>query len=191
MGHVFNPRMVERLEDPARLEYQNPEKLLSLMKPADGRGFLDFGVGTGFFAFPVYERFGDRGPFFGVDIQPEMLALLKERSLGRFRKEVLKPLLADSFPLPLEPDSIGLIWMVNVYHELDDRKGTLSELKRILSPGGSLFLIDWKREETPNGPPMEERVAEVDIYDDLLSAGFDRIRSWDIYPWHTTVQAEK
>ncbi|OOH84243.1 class I SAM-dependent methyltransferase [Leptospirillum ferriphilum] len=191
MGHVFNPRMVERLEDPARLEFQNPEKLLSLMKPLDGKGFLDFGVGTGFFAFPVYDRYGDKGPFFGVDIQPEMLALLKERSLGRYKREVLKTISASSFPLPLESESIGLMWMVNVYHEIDDRKKTLEELRRLLPPGGSLFLVDWKREETPSGPPMEERVAEVDLYDDLLEAGFDRIRSWDIYPWHMTVQVEK
>ncbi len=191
MGHVFDTRMVDRLEDPARLEFQNPEKLLALMKSPDGKGFLDFGVGTGYFAFPVYERFQGKGPFFGADIQPEMLSLLKERSLGRFGKEVLKGVLADSFPLPIEAESLGLIWMINVYHEVAERRQTLEELKRLLSPGGSLFIVDWKREETPSGPPMEERVAEVDLYDDLLSAGFDRIRSWDIYPWHMTVQAEK
>ena len=183
--------MVERLEDPARLEFQNPEKLLALMNPLDGRGCLDFGVGTGFFAFPVFERFGDKGPFYGADIQPEMLKLLKEKSLGRFKKEVLKTFLATSFPLPLESESIGLAWMVNVYHEIDDRKKTLEELRRLLSPGGSLFIVDWKREDTPSGPPLEERVEEVDLYDDLLASGFDRIRSWDIYPWHMTVQVEK
>ena len=83
------------------------------------------------------------------------------------------------------------MWMVNVYHELSDRKQTLEEILRLLSPGGSLFIVDWNRTETPVGPPLEERVADVDLYDDLLTAGFDRIRSWDIYPWHMTVQVLK
>lgn len=183
--------MVERLEDPAREEFQDPKLLIEIMHPAKGQGFLDFGIGTGYFALPLYERFGGPDPFYGVDIQPEMLELLKDRSIKRFGKEVITPVLATKFPLPIPAGSIGLMWMVNVYHELSERKQTLEEILRLLSPGGSLFIVDWKRTETPVGPPLEERVADVDLYDDLLTAGFDKIRSWDIYPWHMTVQVVK
>lgn len=75
MGHVFNPRMVERLEDPARLEFQNPEKLLSLMKPLDGKGFLDFGVGTGFSLFPSMTV---------METRALSLALISSRKCSRF-----------------------------------------------------------------------------------------------------------
>lgn len=183
--------MVDRLEDPAREEFQNPKFLIEIMHPPKGQGFLDFGIGTGYFALPLYERFGGTDPFYGVDIQPEMLELLKDRSIKRFGKEVITPVLATKFPLPIPAGSIGLMWMVNVYHELSERKQTLEEILRLLSPGGSLFIVDWNRTETPVGPPLEERVADVDLYDDLLTAGFDKIRSWDIYPWHMTVQVLK
>ncbi|MHB1285412.1 MAG: class I SAM-dependent methyltransferase [Leptospirales bacterium] len=189
MAHVFNPKMIDRLDDPKRLEDQNPVKLGEIIHPVPGKGFLDYGVGAGYFAFPLYEKFSGDGPFFGVDIQQEMLDILKKRSQERFGKEIIRPILFEGGNLPIGDGEIGAIWMVNVYHELDDRKATLTELLRILSPEGNLFIVDWKREETPSGPPMEERVLEVDLYDDLLSAGFDRIRSWDLYPWHMTVQA--
>uniref|UniRef100_A0A7C3LTJ8 Class I SAM-dependent methyltransferase n=1 Tax=Leptospirillum ferriphilum TaxID=178606 RepID=A0A7C3LTJ8_9BACT len=191
MAHVFNPRMVDRLEDPAREEFQNPKLLIDIMHPLEGQGFLDFGIGTGYFALPVYERFGGSDPFYGVDIQPEMLELLKDRSIKRFGKEVIIPILGTNFPLPIPAGSIGLMWMVNVYHELADKKQTLEEILRLLSPGGSLFIVDWKKTETPFGPPLEERVTDVDLYDDLLTAGFDKLRSWDIYQWHMTVQVLK
>ncbi len=189
MAHVFNPKMIDRLDDPNRLEYQNPKKLADIIHPVPGKGFLDYGVGAGYFAFPLYEIFSESGPFYGVDIQQEMLDILKTRSAERFSGEPIRPVLFSGGRLPIEDAQIGTIWMVNVYHELEDRKAVLRELFRILAPGGSLFIVDWKREETPLGPPLEERVPEVDLYDDLLSVGFDRIRSWDLYPWHMAVQA--
>lgn len=189
MAHVFNPKMIERLDDPKRLEYQNPRKLADIIHPVPGKGFLDFGVGAGYFAFPLYELFSETGPFHGVDIQQEMLDILKKRNIERFGKETIRPILFSGGRLPLSDGEVGVALMVNVYHELEDRKNTLAELFRILAPGGNLFIVDWKREDTPLGPPLEERVLEVDVYDDLLSSGFDRIRSWDLYPWHMTIQA--
>ncbi|MHB8423102.1 MAG: class I SAM-dependent methyltransferase [Leptospirales bacterium] len=191
MGHVFNPKMIERLDDPNRQEYQNPQKLADLIHPVEGKGFLDFGVGAGYFSFPLSERFSGNGPFYGLDIQQEMLDILRKRDIERTGKETIRPILFSGGHLPLSDGEIGIVLMVNVYHEIEDRRATLAELLRILSPAGSLFIIDWKKEETPLGPPLEERVPEVDIYDDLLSSGFDRIRSWDIYPWHVTIQAER
>ena len=41
------------------------------------------------------------------------------------------------------------------------------------------------------GPPLSERVPEVEIITSLLEAGFALIRSWEIYSMHLVVEAQK
>lgn len=189
MPHLFDPQNIERLEDPERRNFQNPVTVLDLMTFHLGGGFLDFGSGSGYFTFPAYDRFSDHGPFYAADIQPEMIEIFRKKSLERYGKEPISPLLIEDHKIPLPDMSLENVLMVNVFHELDNRKAVVAEIFRILKAGGSLFVVDWKKEETLKGPPVEERADETDIYDDLLSAGFTRIRSWDVYSWHIVVQA--
>lgn len=81
--------------------------------------------------------------------------------------------------------------MANVFHELSESRAMIGEIFRTVSPSGQVFVIDWKNEETPKGPPVSERVSEVTLYDQLIDAGFTRIRSHDLYPWHYVVEALK
>jgi ubiquinone/menaquinone biosynthesis C-methylase UbiE len=39
----------------------------------------------------------------------------------------------------------------------------IEESRRLLKKGGKLLIIDWKKEQTPEGPPMEIRVTEETI----------------------------
>ncbi len=189
MPHLFDPKNIERLEDPERTDFQNPSVVLDLMAFNLGGGFLDFGSGSGYFTFPAYDRFSDHGPFYAADIQTEMIQIFKKKSLEKYGKEPISPLVIQDHKIPLPEMAIENVLMVNVFHELDNPKSVLAEIFRILKAGGSLFVVDWKKEKTPKGPPPEERADEVDIYDDLLSAGFMKIRSWDVYSWHIVVQA--
>lgn len=187
--HRFDPKNIERLESPDRKVEQNPDSLFSLMGFSLGGGFLDFGAGSGYFTFPAYDRFKDHGPFYAADIQPEMLEIFRQKSRERYGGEPISTLDLSDHRIPLPDEAVENAIMVNVFHELDDREATLSEILRVLKKGGSLFIVDWKKIETPTGPPMEERAEEADIYDSLLAAGFTRIRSWDVYRWYVAVQA--
>jgi len=191
MAHVFNPALLHRLDDPARQDYQNPQKLIELMHPLPDKSLLDYGAGAGYFTFPVAKAFPLNNPVHVLDIQKEMIDHLLKRAGDQGLSERIAPHQLESFPIDLPDDSVGLAWMVNVFHEISDRKSSLSEIFRILSPGASLFIIDWKPEETPLGPPLSERVPEVGIITSLLDAGFSLIRSWDIYQMHLVIEAQK
>ena len=191
MAHVFNPALLHRLDDPKRQEYQNPQHLIEKMHPVPNKPLLDFGAGAGYFTFPIASAFPDNNPVHVVDIQKEMLDHLLKRAKDQELSGRIEPHLLETFPIPLPDDSLGLAWMVNVFHEIGERKTSLSEIYRMLAPEASLFIVDWKPEETPMGPPLPERVPEVGIITSLLEAGFSLIRSWEIYPMHLVIEAQK
>ena len=153
MAHVFNPSLLHRLDDPKRQEYQNPQSLIEKMHPVANTSLLDFGAGAGYFTFPIAKAFPENNPVHVVDIQKEMLDHLIKRAKEQELSARMEPHLLEAFPLSISDGSVGLAWMVNVFHEIDDRKTSLSEIFRVLAPGGSLFIADWKPEETPMGPP--------------------------------------
>jgi len=191
MAHVFNPALLHRLDDPNRQEYQNPQKMIEIMHPLPDHSILDFGAGAGYFTFPIAKAFTQNNPVHVVDIQKEMIDHLIKRAKDQGLSERIEPHLLETLPIALPDATVGLAWMVNVFHEIAERKPSLAEIYRLLAPGASLFIVDWKPEETPMGPPLSERVPEVGIITSLLDVGFSLIRSWEIYPMHLVIEAQK
>ena len=74
--------------------------------------------------------------------------------------------------------------MANIFHELDDPKPILAEIRRILKNNGYLYLIDWQPIETPVGPPIEHRLPEQTVIETVENAGFTIEQSWKIFPFH-------
>jgi ubiquinone/menaquinone biosynthesis C-methylase UbiE len=65
------------------------------------------------------------------------------------------------------------------------------EAYRLLKHGSKLMIIDWKKEETPNGPPLSIRVSEQTIMLHLSKAGFTNIASHKVLRYHNFVVGEK
>ena len=51
-GHKFDVAKLDRLRDPERLNYLNPDKIWQAIGGADLRTVVDIGAGIGFFAIP-------------------------------------------------------------------------------------------------------------------------------------------
>ncbi len=65
------------------------------------------------------------------------------------------------------PDSSGLksheadvVLIVDTYHHIEERVEYLRRLKECLREGGMLVIIEFKKEKTPPGPPVELRLAQ-------------------------------
>ncbi|HUO76473.1 MAG TPA: hypothetical protein VMU21_02755, partial [Thermodesulfovibrionales bacterium] len=67
----------------------------------------------------------------------------------------------------------------------------LREALRLLRRGGKLLIIDWKKEQTPEGPPLEIRVTEEAIESQMLKAGFRDIVKYAVLPYHHFLVGEK
>jgi len=96
-----------------------------------GAPFLDAGVGTGRFARALVVE-GVR--VIGVDVSMQMLRLARGAS------PALPLIRADLRALPFPAASFGGALIVHVLHLIADWERVVGEVRRVLRPGGSLFV---------------------------------------------------
>lgn len=94
------------------------------------QSILDYGCGDGL-DLRIFQELGYE-KVYGFD---NSLGLLADARGFRL-------ILADAYSLPLAPQSLDVVFINGVLHHLDDVDRALSEVKRILVPGGSLCLIE-------------------------------------------------
>jgi ubiquinone/menaquinone biosynthesis C-methylase UbiE len=189
MAFLFPPESAARLDSAERLRHVPVERLLACLPLQKGLRFVDVGCGTGTYFFPVFERLQGEGVFVALELQEEMLRLFLSRleayaeAPGFMHIEVGR---AKPDRLPLPDSSADLILLANVYHEIEQRPAYLKELRRVLSSGGTLCLLDWRSPEEDAelakkaerlGPPLEHRVSETKALDELERVGFQWIVS--------------
>ena len=98
-----------------------------------GMTVCDMGCGNGFHSLQIAEMVGEKGQVVGVDVQPEMLKLLRDRMEEKAIENVI-PILG-SFHNPRLPiNSIDLILLVDVYHEFSHPEQMLEAMRKSLKP---------------------------------------------------------
>lgn len=181
-GYKFNPALLERLRDPERLRYLNPDAVWEVLAARPITTLIDLGAGIGFFAIPFARKLPE-GRVYACDSSAEMLehlkAALREHSVSN-----ATPVLTGEVRVPLEDGLADAVLMANLHHELDHPEATLAECRRLLKPCGIVALIDWKPEPTPMGPPLEARIPPETASEQLRRAGFLDIARHDILPYH-------
>jgi len=118
----------------------NPRKIVGgYIK--EGQTVLDLGSGPGMFSIAMAEMVGEKGKVISVDIQEEMLQMLKrksERAGFESRISVHKS----------QPDKIGVSEEVDfalafyMVHEVPNREGFLREVTATLKPNGKLLIVE-------------------------------------------------
>jgi ubiquinone/menaquinone biosynthesis C-methylase UbiE len=184
MAHKFNPAHADRLLSPDRKSWNDPDKVLQYLNLGQCTVMADVGCGPGFFALEAAKKMQPGGLVYGIDTSEEMLAKLKERADAEGITNVQSVLAEgdDEYPIPTE--SVDVVLMANVYHEVDTASNFIHEVKRILKPGSTCLLVDWKTEETPMGPPLEERVDQQDVTEEFYASGFILAGTCHVGPYH-------
>ena len=106
----------------------------------EGQTFLDYGCGTGDFTIHAAKRVSNTGKVYALDYFPKQLEIVAERSAKAGLANIETILSASETGLPDE--SVDVIWMCDVLHEIKERRGVLSELHRVLKKDGILALHD-------------------------------------------------
>ncbi|NJD76290.1 MAG: class I SAM-dependent methyltransferase [Candidatus Methanoperedens sp.] len=172
MAHKFDVKKAELLDSPDRLHILNPDENLDKLGLNTETVFADLGCGTGYFSLPAALRVKK---VYALDVQEEMLEILR----NKIKKEKIKNIdiiLSGESTIPLPDNSVDIVFTANVFHELEDRISILVEIKRILSAGGRLVIIDWKKIEMDFGPPFEERLTEAEVISACENNSFDLLK---------------
>jgi len=168
MAHKFDAKKAEILESADRRRFLNPDSILKKAGLSRDTVFADLGCGSGYFSIPASLIVNK---LYAIDVQEKMLNIVREKiRVGKFTN--IETLLSKESSIPLPDNSVDVLFMANVFHELDDRSGILKEAKRILSGRGRMIIIDWKKMEMEMGPPIEERLSEDEVVSICEDGGF-------------------
>jgi ubiquinone/menaquinone biosynthesis C-methylase UbiE len=129
-------------DNPLRKWLHDPVKIVSpYVRPGDHAA--DIGAGMGYFSIPLAKLVGPTGRVTALDIQPQMLAVLKRRAqrMGVADRITTRLAVPDTLGEPDQADFVLAFWMV---HEVPDQQGFLSEIIRLLRPGGRFLLVEPK-----------------------------------------------
>ena len=122
---------LERLE---RVEMEKPEAVLDALNIRPGDVVADVGAGSGFFTVRLARRVGKEGKVYAVDIQQEMLDLIREK-IGRMKLTNVEPVLGETADPKLPPAIVDLVFIVDAYHEFQKPIALMRRLREALRAG--------------------------------------------------------
>ena len=147
-----------------------------------GMTVCDMGCGNGFYSLQLAKMVGPEGKVLSVDIQPEMLKLLKERA-AKAKITNIEPILGALDDPKLPKGKVDLILCVDVYHEFSHPEQMLSAMRESLSPQGLVALLEY-REEDPKVPikPLH-KMSKAQIMKEYPPNGLKLVKEFDGLPW--------
>ncbi|MEZ5366466.1 MAG: class I SAM-dependent methyltransferase [Bryobacterales bacterium] len=165
-----------------RDQEENPQALLAALQLQPGQTVADIGCGNGFYTLQMAERVGPTGKVYAVDIQPEMLALLGERAKAAGVTNIIPiPSTPDDPKLP--PDTVDLILMVDVYHELGYPEQMLAGMRAALKDRGVVALAEYRLEDPRIPIKLLHKMSKSQILKEYEANGFELERQYDELPW--------
>jgi SAM-dependent methyltransferase len=116
----------------------NPQPFLDL---EEGEVVLDLGCGAGLDLYFYAKSVGEKGKVYGLDISTDMLEKAKTniKSVGLNNVEFTQ---GSSDDLPFENDSFDVVASNGIYNLSPDKKNVLSEVYRVLKPGGRTVFCE-------------------------------------------------
>jgi SAM-dependent methyltransferase len=164
------------LDRPEREAEERPDDAVEALRLRPGAVVADLGAGSGYFTVRLARRVGAAGRVFAVDIQPEMLSLLRTRLQRDAVTNVELVQSAENDPR-LPARTFDLILMVDVYHELAHPQVILSKLLTSLKPAGRLVLLEYRKEDPAVPIRPEHKMSVADARLELEAEGFqlDRV----------------
>ena len=180
MHHRFDDpeRYAKSFDDPARDSWQMPSRVIEVLAPPPKGVVADIGAGTGYFSIRI-ARAVPGSTVYAVDIEPSMLAHIHQRAVKEGLKNIVGVRASTSSPnLPKPAD---LVMVVDTYHHLPNRPVYFRELRRSLTAGGRVAIIDF-RKDSPEGPPPEFRFEADQIVSEMKQAGYRLEAKHDFLP---------
>jgi len=132
--------MAYLFDNPLRPLIHNPVRILGeFVKP--GMTVLDIGCGMGFFSLGMAKMVGPEGKVLSLDLQDQMLRVLKRRARRRGLSGIIdvRLMTGPGFPVDDPVDFALCFWMV---HEVPDQAVFFRELGQVLKPGKNTLIAE-------------------------------------------------
>ena len=174
----------------SRNREEEPAKLMKALNLKPGMTVCDLGCGNGFYTLKLAKEVGPEGKVLAVEIQQEMLDMLRKRAAKADVKNI-QSVLGTVIDPKLPDNAVDLILVVDVYHEMDHPVEMLAALRRSLSKTGRLVLVEFRAED-PNVPIKElHKMSKAQINKEIPANGFKLVEQYDDLPWQHVMFFER
>jgi ubiquinone/menaquinone biosynthesis C-methylase UbiE len=157
-----------------------------------GQVVADLGCGSGFYVVPAAQMVGTEGIVYAVDVVESKLAAtvsianqFGHKNVRVVRADLAKPL------VEIPEGSCDLVIMGNILHEIPSKDMLIKNVYRILKSGGRVMAVEWKKELTPLGPPVQNRMDQQTLELKLMGTGFRKLKDLMVDGYHYAVLFEK
>jgi arsenite methyltransferase len=181
---LYGAEQQNALPDAARLASLGCGNPTAVAELREGETVLDLGSGGGIDVILSAQRVGPNGVAYGLDMTDEMLALAQAnaRAAGIGNVHFLKGLIEQ---IPLPANTVDVVISNCVINLSTDKAAVLTEIARVLKPGGRVGVSDVVAEDDLTAAERAERGSYVGCIAGALSreeyiagleaAGFEQI----------------
>ncbi len=172
---------VERFEQEGREIYDSRNEIVAACGFRPGDDVADIGAGTGLFEPLLADAVGRTGSIWAVDIVPEFIEHIEERSRAAGLDNV-RTVLCTERSVELAPDSIDVAFLCDSYHHFEFPRSTMTSIHRALRPGGTVIVIDFEREPGRSSDWVmgHVRAGRDTVIDEIEGFGFELTETIDV-----------
>jgi ubiquinone/menaquinone biosynthesis C-methylase UbiE len=180
ISRVMGHRGAAWLERPERARKEKPDLLVDSMALAPDAVVADIGAGTGYFTFRIAPRVPD-GRVFAVDIQPEMLDIMRDTIAAQGIDNVT-PVKGTVRDPNLPADSVDAALMVDAYHEFSHPREMMLNLREALVPGGRVYLVEYRKEDPSIPIKPLHKMTEAQSKKEMRAVGLEWVATEEMLP---------
>ncbi len=150
-----------------------PSEMLKFVTLRPGMKVGDFGAGAGSYSSVLLDRVGEEGRVYAFDALPAALESIRRTAL-KSGKRCMTICTEFETGLPLRDNLLDVAVLANTLHAVDPtrRQYFVSELHRVVIPGGQVLVVDWAGSFKNMGPPPSLILPPVDAVRMFRAAGF-------------------
>lgn len=169
------PEYLKIMEGERRVSELQIEKVVETLKIKPNAKVADIGAGSGLFTRPLAQVVGDKGIVYAAEIRQDLVDHLRQRALDWKLGNVRAVLAAEDDPRLPEP--VDLIVIIDTLHHIKGQPAYLKNLRRHLTPGGRIAVIDFKKEYPANHEHLKYTLGDLEGW--MRAAGYERAESHD------------
>lgn len=137
----YDPEVIKALPETVIASYCGVGNPFTLGDVNEGETVLDIGCGSGVDTIFAAKMTGSSGMVVGIDLMPEMLQRAKENlTLANLDNVTYEESSAEKLSFP--DDNFDIVISNGVFNLVPDKTEALSEVFRVLKPGGRLMFAD-------------------------------------------------
>jgi ubiquinone/menaquinone biosynthesis C-methylase UbiE len=178
------------LDRPERIKEEQPAKLYKELDLKGGEVVADIGAGSGYHTLPLAEAVGPKGKVLAVEIQQEMLDIIEKKMKAKGLKNIDLVLGTEKDP-KLLPESVDVMLMVDVYHEIEDPYEMTEAMVKALKPGGRLVFVEFRLEDPKVPIKLVHKMTEKQVKKEMAVHPLEWVKTSDALPWQHIIVFKK